>query len=236
MDRGRERRHLYGRAVTRIYNEVHETEVDGDYDDMPDTQSVYGYVWWGSATQVTIAHDSDYYDSNNVIWNSSFTYDPAGRLTKAHIEGAGNDADARTRDLAFINDANGLILQRDETDYTSSTSGNPRELHYYFNGIRVGDISNDGISNTDYAAGASANNAVASASYADTIRTRNGYTAYGAFRGGGNTPQPYADFDRAMTRSTACPTRARRAAIPYRPATPSQPSRRPSGATPATGI
>jgi hypothetical protein len=36
-----------------------------------------------------------------------------------------------------------LILQRDEADNNSST-GDPRALHFYFNGMAVGDVGNNG--------------------------------------------------------------------------------------------
>ena len=45
---------------------------------------------------------------------------------------------------------NGQVLTRDEADNNQS-GGDPRELHYYFNGIAIGDIGNNGTSDVDYA-------------------------------------------------------------------------------------
>src|SRR3954471_9373539 len=34
----------------------------------------------------------------------------------------------------------------------NTSTGDPHELHYYFNGIQLGDVSNNGTSDVDYAA------------------------------------------------------------------------------------
>jgi LysM repeat protein len=127
------------------------------------------YIWWGGALQSKTA-----YAAGSTSNTSTFYYDDSGALTSVYIQ------DGRPRTVTFINDANGQILQRDEND--NQAGGDPRELHYYFNGLRVGDISNNGTSDTDYA--------TAIAQHIATGGT-------GAFRNGATTSTNYADFDQS---------------------------------------
>jgi LysM domain len=80
--------------------------------------------------------------------------------------------------VSFVTDANGLILQRDENDNNSSL-GDPRELHYYFNGVRVG---NEGTSDIDYVASIAA-------------KTKAGSNT--PFMNGTSYGQALADFDQS---------------------------------------
>ena len=41
------------------------------------------------------------------------------------------------------------MLSRIEQD--QSSTGDPKDLHYYFDGLKIGDVSNNGTSDTDYA-------------------------------------------------------------------------------------
>ncbi len=71
-------------------------------------------------------------------------------------------ADGHSRNVNFITDASGQVVRRDEvaTGGSSPPSGyTPHELHYYFNGIQIGDVSNNGTSDTDYAASIAAHTA-----------------------------------------------------------------------------
>jgi hypothetical protein len=96
-------------------------------------------AWWGGALQTATN-----YVSGSVSNTSTFNYDQSGHLQSVYIQ------DGRPRSLNFVTDINGQILTRTETDNLSS--GDPKELHYYFNGMGVGDISNNGTSDVDYAA------------------------------------------------------------------------------------
>lgn len=71
------------------------------------------------------------------------------------------------------------ILQRDEVDKLST--GDPRELHFYFNGLRVGDISNNGTSDVDHVASI----------------TQHTSPGTGPFRNGAAAGTNYADFDQS---------------------------------------
>jgi len=145
--------------------------------------TTYNYKFWDGAIQ-----SKTNYVSGGDNWTSTFYYDTSGRLTSVYAQ------DGRPRTISFVNDANGQILQRAEADnrYPSNprdpdsadykTTGDPHELHFYFNGLRVGDISNNGTSDVDYAT-----------SIASHIAT--GGT--GAFRGGSSSSTSYADFDQS---------------------------------------
>jgi YD repeat-containing protein len=128
------------------------------------------FEWWDNALQKTTNYVSG--STNNT---STFYYDEGGHLQSVYIQ------DGRPRSVTFITDANGQILQRDEADNNAS-NGDPRELHYYFNGIKVGDVSNNGTSDLDYAASIAQHQAVPG-NY--------------AFRNGWGTGYNYADFDQS---------------------------------------
>ena len=92
-----------------------------------------------------VDYDKDSGDGGNTVWTTAYAHDGSGYLTGATI------ADERPRTVTLVNDAEGRVLQRDEEDANTGT-GDPRQLHYYMNGVAVGDISNNGSSNTDYTA------------------------------------------------------------------------------------
>ena len=50
--------------------------------------------------------------------------------------------------MAYVDDANGQVMTRTES---SAAASNPKQLYYYFGGIRIGDVGNNGPSQTDYA-------------------------------------------------------------------------------------
>ena len=155
-----------GGAITHI---VAYNYLNGDWVSESDTANIY--TWWDSAEtsiQKYVPKVSDW--SQNT---STYTYDASGNLSSVAI------ADGRPRTVSFINTADGLVLQRDEAD--NQTSGDPRELHYYFDGIQVGDVSNNGTSDIDYAA-----------SIVEHVKTQGS----GAFRDGGASVS-YADFDQS---------------------------------------
>lgn len=132
--------------------------------------TVNSFVWWGGALQSKINYVSG--STNN---NSTFYYDEGGRLQSIYIQ------DGRPRTVSFVTDSYGQVLQRDESD-NSSANGDPRELHYYFNGVRVGAISNNGTANVDYV---------------QSITQHQVVNGSGPFRGGSPYWVPYADFDQS---------------------------------------
>lgn len=132
------------------------------------------FYWWaGAVTNVaTFTPDTSHPATVNT---STYSYDTLGNLTSVAI------VDGRPRTVSFVNTMDGKVLQRDEADNNLNT-GDPRELHYYFNGIAVGDVSNNGTSNIDYAA---------------SIAEHLVIPGTGPFRDGSSTSTSYADFDQS---------------------------------------
>ncbi|MEJ0027172.1 MAG: LysM peptidoglycan-binding domain-containing protein [Rhizomicrobium sp.] len=90
-------------------------------------------------------------------------------------------ADGRPRTVSFVTNLAGEVLARNEAD-NNTAAGDPHERHYYFGGIAVGAISNNGTSNVDYA---------------QSIAQHIAVPGTGAFRGGATAATSYADFDQS---------------------------------------
>jgi len=135
--------------------------------------TTYSYGWWEEAKQTGIQMKGD--DPNNpntVHWApgaSQLSYDVNGHLTQATITGGAFAT------ITYENDAYGQVLVREAK--TGNTIG-PRQLYYYFDGNRIGDVGNDGPSRVDYA-------------QALALRAQN--PKPGTFRAG--KPVASADFD-----------------------------------------
>lgn len=127
-----------------------------------------------AATQVS-SYDRDTSTTSNSLYNSTYSYDGSGHLVSVYI------ADGRPRTVSYVTDSQGQVLTRQEADNVS-TRGDPRELYYYFGGVRVGDIGNNGTSDTDYVT---------------AIASRSLTPGTGAFRNGANTGVAFADFDQS---------------------------------------
>ena len=139
------------------------------------------YVWWDGALQ-----NVSTYVSGATTNTSTFYYNDSGYLQSVYIQ------DGRPRTVSFISDGNNLILQRDEAD--NQSTGDPRELYYYFNGMRVGDIGNNGTSDTDYVGSVSAHTVAAGT---------------GPFRYGSAFSTQFADFDQSYDPINGIPVTVR---------------------------
>jgi YD repeat-containing protein len=115
--------------------------------------SYYAYEYWDTAKEMAVTTQgwNAALKGNNAYWRPGYayhTYDVNGHLAQAidaGADGAVGNADDRT--FRYINDAQGLTLMRDEI---AGTHVNRIERYYYANGVRVGDVGNDGPSRTDY--------------------------------------------------------------------------------------
>lgn len=141
------------------------------------TSMTYEYVWWDDARQARILHDSNTTTSNNAINTSTFAYDVNGRLTYVNIQ------DGRPRNVTYVTDANGQVLSRIEAD--SLSSDDPKNRYWYFNGQRVGELTNNYDVNED--------------GYFTAILVRSTRPPLGGPTPfiGGATPRHDADFDQA---------------------------------------
>jgi YD repeat-containing protein len=103
-----------------------------------DTDTVNSYTWLDTARESAISYN----DGQGHTYDSTFYYDAHGHLHAVYIH------DGRPRTVNYVTDENQQVMSRKEY---SSASSNPEELYYYFNGVQVGDVGNDGPSTTDYA-------------------------------------------------------------------------------------
>jgi hypothetical protein len=111
-------------------------------------------------------------------WTSFLSYDPRESLYEAYIH------DGQSRDVFYAENLEGEITQRD----TGTQNGlgkhfngvGPHARYYYFGGIRMGDVSNDGTSDVNYVT---------------SITDHDTKPGTGLFQNGGTTETKYADFD-----------------------------------------
>jgi YD repeat-containing protein len=109
--------------------------------------TVYSYQWWDEAKQIGIQIKGDNpANPNSYRWAdgaSQLSYDFNGHLKAAVVTGGA------PRTITYTSDAYGQVLIREER--INGALG-PRQLYYYLNGNRIGDVGNDGPSRVDYAA------------------------------------------------------------------------------------
>jgi hypothetical protein len=95
-----------------------------------------------------------------------------------------NIHDGQSRDVFYAENLQGEITQRDTGTSTGlghhSNIVGPHARYYYFGGIRMGDVSNDGTSDVNYVTSITDH----------TLKPGNGL-----FQNGGTTETKYADFD-----------------------------------------
>jgi YD repeat-containing protein len=109
--------------------------------------TVFSYQWWDEAKQIGIQIKGDNpANPNSYRWAdgaSQLSYDFNGHLKAAVVTGGA------PRTITYTSDAYGQVLIREER--INGALG-PRQLYYYLNGNRIGDVGNDGPSRVDYAA------------------------------------------------------------------------------------
>jgi len=106
----------------------------------------YSYEWWDSSKESTITLQgyNPALKGNNSLWKpgmSHYTYDANGHLNGAIDEAA-------NRSFRYVNNAQGLILKRDQM---IGQSFDKWHRYYYVNGNGVGEVGNDGDTSVDYA-------------------------------------------------------------------------------------
>lgn len=118
------------------------------------------YNWWDGATLTQTVYRPTY--ASTTTNTSTYYLDDGGRTQWVDIN------DGRARKVYFLNDADGHVLSRDEWDNNTNTDplytqhGDPRDVHFYFNGQRIGNITNNGTSNVDTMTGIAVHIAVPS--------------------------------------------------------------------------
>ena len=99
------------------------------------------YVWWDDARLSVVVNKP----SASLTYTSTYAYDENGKLASVNIQ------DGRPREVNFVTDIYGQVMSRTEYTPNTPTQNNPKSIYYYFNGLRVGDIGNNGPSQVDYA-------------------------------------------------------------------------------------
>ncbi len=130
-------------------NVVHDhvvTTVTGGPMTPPDANSEFTYIWFDGAEESM----ESYQPNTTTDWESFLVYDTRQNLVEANIH------DGQTRDVFYADNMMGEIAQRDTgTEGGGGAHNNisgPHARYYYFGGIEMGDVSNDGTSNVNYAA------------------------------------------------------------------------------------
>ena len=108
------------------------------------TDTVNDYVWTNTPLQHTITVTKNNDVTNKTV--TSFEYDTGDRLTYVDVE------DSTNRHVKYVENAAGEIVSRAEFSSQSGAANNPTEFYYYLNNQQIGDIGNNGPSQTDYAA------------------------------------------------------------------------------------
>ncbi|HEX8232328.1 MAG TPA: hypothetical protein VF559_03145, partial [Caulobacteraceae bacterium] len=127
----------------------------------------YTYKWWDTAQQETVTYDADTTDGV-AGKTTTYNYDANGHLRSAHV------VEGTTHDVTYVTDAQGQVMRR--TD-----SAGPAQVYHYFDGVRIGEVGNDGPTDLDYIGAINARGLVATSS-----AWSNGQSAQG-----------FADFDQA---------------------------------------
>jgi LysM repeat protein len=151
---------------------THTTETGGTAP--PDANSEFSYIWFDGAREAT----ESYQPNSTTSWSSFLVYDTCQNLVEANID------DGQARDVFYADNMLGEIVQRD-TGYEGGGGGHtnisgPHARYYYFGGIEMGDVSNDGTSNVNYAT---------------AITDHKTKPGTGLFQNGATTETKYADFD-----------------------------------------
>ncbi|MEI9997635.1 MAG: LysM peptidoglycan-binding domain-containing protein [Rhizomicrobium sp.] len=141
----------------------------------PTSEADYFYDWRDSAVEGTESYTANTAVSAPVANYSGYNYGLGGRLASVVID------DGHPRTITFGTNIEGQILSRAENDNVGGTV-DQYERHFYFDGMALGDVSNNGTSDTDYAASIAAHIAVPGS---------------GNLRGGATVAMPYADFDQS---------------------------------------
>ncbi|MCW7537965.1 LysM peptidoglycan-binding domain-containing protein [Aquabacterium sp. A7-Y] len=134
------------RASADGAGELARTEHVGSGDKPTTVNTYYAYEYWDEAKQFAITNQAynPTLKGRNSAWGkgyASIEYDVNGHV-KAAIDVQ------QDRRFKHVTDAQGLILRRDEV--VQGGFNNRRHRYYYVNGVRVGDVGNDGPSWTNY--------------------------------------------------------------------------------------
>jgi YD repeat-containing protein len=152
------------------------TSVNGGTATLQDTH--YDVAWYGN----TPVHSVTYYNPTYTVgqtnneWTLPYQYDWQGNLTSAYVPGTTNQQVHLTYNME------NEVVTRDQS-MGGSGNNDVHEMHYYFDGTPIGDISNNGAtSDTDYVI---------------EIQQRIAVPGSGPFWDGSTTSTAFANFDQS---------------------------------------
>jgi hypothetical protein len=103
------------------------------------TSTANTHAWYDGAVLDYLS----YTKSGQSTSTTDYVLNGSGQLLSATI------SDSRPRTITYLNDMAGQVIRRDEADGNSST-GDPHEIWYRFDGKQLGMVGNNGTLETDY--------------------------------------------------------------------------------------
>ena len=164
-------------AVT--YSET-ETDTLGDGNSSKTSSTTNFFDWWDGAVQSEVRYKANKNQSSQ--FESYYSYDAWGTLDEVAID------DDRNRVVTFINDLNGQIIRRDQSDNRTDDKGEPHEVWYRYNGAELGYTGNNATDDLGYAA---------------SVYDRRSVKGTGDFRNGGALGEGFNDEWQVSTVSTS---------------------------------
>jgi hypothetical protein len=109
------------------------------------TTTTNSFAWWDGAVQETVS----FARTGATTSTSTYSYGGSGQLASISVVDG-----VRNRTITFTTDMLGQVIRRDEADAVTSgtTSGDPHEIWYRYNGRQIAYTGNNGTLDTDYAA------------------------------------------------------------------------------------
>jgi YD repeat-containing protein len=123
------------------------------------TTTTNSFAWWDGAVQETVS----FARTGATTSTSTYSYGGSGQLASISVVDG-----VRNRTITFTTDMLGQVIRRDEADAVTSgtTSGDPHEIWYRYNGRQIAYTGNNGTLDTDYAASIAARTKAPVGSYA----------------------------------------------------------------------
>ncbi|HWD29795.1 MAG TPA: LysM peptidoglycan-binding domain-containing protein, partial [Rhizomicrobium sp.] len=121
------------------------------------TVTNYGYARFENGPVQTFESINTYTDAAHThistAYSTEYDYDPLGHLERVHI------GDGQPRYFDYVTDLNGQIMRRDLSVAQSLHAtivrwvdgSGPHDVRYFANGLVIGDVTDDGASDNDYA-------------------------------------------------------------------------------------
>ncbi len=107
------------------------------------------YDLFNSALENLIVYNHNPTGGSSSTTDTGYTYDTSGQLVNVHV------SDGAPHDIQFVNNADGEVLQRQELSptYPTVASHGPLNDYYYLDGKQIGQVTNNGSTQVNFAVG-----------------------------------------------------------------------------------